>query len=52
MRIFIFRIFTAKNVVGFFTAVKHIFRIFTGILPDYFLLNSVCTQNLWGSRSN
>jgi hypothetical protein len=26
--------------------VKHIFRVFTGVLPDYFLLNSASTQNL------
>jgi hypothetical protein len=41
MCIFIFRIFT----VILLTAVKHIFRIFTGVLPDYFLLNSANTQN-------
>jgi hypothetical protein len=32
--------------------VKHIFRIFTGVLPDYFLLNSSSTQNLSESLSN
>ena len=31
---------------------KHIFRIFTGVLPDYFLLNSASTQNLMESLSN
>jgi hypothetical protein len=50
MRIFIFRIFTGKNL--FFTAMKHIFRIFTGVLPDYFLLNSASTQNLRESLAN
>jgi hypothetical protein len=32
--------------------VKHIFRIFTGVMPDYFLLNSASTQNLRESLSN
>jgi hypothetical protein len=32
--------------------VKHIFRIFTGVLPDYFLLNSPSTQNLRDSLAN
>ena len=31
----VFFYFHCKNL--FFTAVKHIFRIFTGLLPDYFL---------------
>jgi hypothetical protein len=50
MRIFHFRIFTVKKI--FFTAVNHIFRIFTGVLPDYFLLNSANTQNLREILSN
>jgi hypothetical protein len=33
--IFFFHIFTVRKI--FFTAVKHIFHIFTGVLPDYFL---------------
>jgi hypothetical protein len=32
--------------------VKHIFRIFTGVLPDYFLLNSASAQNLREILSN
>jgi hypothetical protein len=46
MHIFIFR----KNL--FFTPVKHIFRIFTGVLLDYFLLNSASAQNFRESFSN
>ena len=36
MCIFIIPYFHYKNL--FFTAVKNSFRIFTGLLPDYFLL--------------
>jgi hypothetical protein len=32
--------------------VKHIFRIFTGVLPEYFLLKSASAQNLRESLSN
>jgi hypothetical protein len=32
--------------------VKHIFHIFTGVLPGYYLLNSANTQNLKGSLPN
>jgi hypothetical protein len=32
--------------------VKHILRIFTGVLPDYFLLHSASTQNLRESLLN
>jgi hypothetical protein len=47
---FHFPYFNCKNL--FFTAVKHIFRIFTGVLPDYFLLNHASTQNLRESLAN
>jgi uncharacterized membrane protein len=36
------RIFTVKV---FFTAMKHILRLFTSILPDYFLQSSDTTHN-------
>jgi hypothetical protein len=32
--------------ISFFTAVKSTFRICTGVLPDYFFLNSASTQKL------
>jgi hypothetical protein len=43
LRFLIFRIFLSKTL--FFTAVMHIFRIFIGALPDYFIINSANTQN-------
>jgi hypothetical protein len=45
MHIFIFRIVTEKKI-SFFTAVKHIFSIFTGTLPDYFFFNSANAQKV------
>jgi hypothetical protein len=47
---FHFTYFQCKNLL--FTAVNHIFRIFTGVLLDYFLLNSANTQNLRKSLNN
>jgi hypothetical protein len=48
--VFSFSVFSLLKFIC--TAVKHIFRIFTGVLSDYFLLNSASTQNLWESLSN
>jgi hypothetical protein len=45
--IFFFRFFTVK--IFFLTAVKH---IFTGSLPDFFLLNFSSIQDLRESLSN
>jgi hypothetical protein len=50
MFIFIFRIFTTKKKI-IFIVVKHIFCIFTCILPDYFPLYSAKLQNLRESLS-
>jgi hypothetical protein len=46
------RIINCKNIQIYFTAVKHIFRIFNGVLPEFFLLNSANTQNNSESLSN
>jgi hypothetical protein len=46
---YFFRIFIVRI---FFIAVKHIFRIFTGVLLNLFLLNPTNTQNLRESISN
>jgi hypothetical protein len=47
---YVFSFFHCKNL--FCTAVKHTFRIFTGVLPDVFLLHPANIQNLRKSLSN